>query len=252
MTDIMTDFVNKGCQKSNFIVGPCCIESYEQIRTAAASAKELGYKYFRGGAYKPRTSSSSFQGLGLTGIKYLHDVCQEFQLTSVSEIMSEKQLEEAYDYLDLIQVGARNMQNFELLKTLASVEKPILFKRGLMATIEEYLGALSYLQEKGKRNIILCERGIRGYDVETRNMLDIMAVPIIQQKVNLPIIVDVSHSTGRRDLLLPAAKVAKAVGANGIMMEVHPTPDLALSDATQQIDYRQLAVLGQELWRHEG
>lgn len=246
--DIIADFLNKGCQKSNFIVGSCAIESYQQIRQAAASAKALGYKYFRGGAYKPRTSSNSFQGLGLTGVTYLHEVCQEFSLKAVSEIMSERQLEEAYDYLDIIQIGARNMQNFELLKVLSKIDKPILFKRGLMATIEEYLGALSYLQENGKKNIILCERGVRGYDVETRNMLDIMAVPIIQQKVKLPIIVDVSHSTGRRDLLLPAAKAAKAIGANGIMMEVHPTPDLALSDAAQQIDYQQLEQLGKELW----
>ncbi|EHI70375.1 bifunctional 3-deoxy-7-phosphoheptulonate synthase/chorismate mutase [Streptococcus ictaluri] len=248
MNDIMSDFLKQGCQKNNFIVGPCSIESYDQIRQAAASAKELGYKYFRGGAYKPRTNSASFQGLGLKGMQYLNEVCQEFSLKAVSEIMSEKQLEEAYDYLDVIQVGARNMQNFELLKTLAKVDKPILFKRGLMATIDEYLGALSYLQEDGKTNIILCERGIRGYDTHTRNMLDIMAISIIQEKVNLPIIVDVSHSTGRRDLLLPAAKVAKAVGANGIMMEVHPNPELALSDADQQIDYQTLAKLGQELW----
>ncbi|MGT2935149.1 bifunctional 3-deoxy-7-phosphoheptulonate synthase/chorismate mutase [Streptococcus castoreus] len=248
MNEIMSDFLNKGCSKDNFIVGPCSIESYDQIRLAASSAKKLGYSYFRGGAYKPRTASSSFQGLGLEGVKYLYEVCQEFSLTSVSEIMSEKQLDEAYDYLDVIQIGARNMQNFEFLKTLSHIDKPILFKRGLMSTIEEFLGALSYLQENGKTNIILCERGIRGYDIETRNMLDIMAVPIIQQKVDLPIIVDVSHSTGRRDLLLPAAKAAKAVGANGIMMEVHPNPDQALSDAAQQINYKQLEQLGQELW----
>lgn len=249
MKDIMSDFRNQGCSKRNFIVGPCSIESYDHIRLAASSAKKLGYTYFRGGAYKPRTSPTSFQGLGLEGIKYLNDVCQEFDLISVSEIMSDSQLEEAYDYLDVIQVGARNMQNFEFLKTLAHVDKPILFKRGLMATIEEFMGALSYLQEAGKTNIILCERGIRGYDVETRNMLDIMAVPIIQQKTDLPIIVDVSHSTGRRDLLLPAAKVAKAVGANGIMMEVHPDPDHALSDAAQQINYDQLDQLGHDLWQ---
>ncbi|HER9128957.1 TPA: 3-deoxy-7-phosphoheptulonate synthase [Streptococcus pyogenes] len=249
MIDIMSDFQNKTCSKNNFIVGPCSIESYDHIRLAASSAKKLGYNYFRGGAYKPRTSAASFQGLGLQGIHYLHEVCQEFGLLSVSEIMSERQLEEAYDYLDVIQVGARNMQNFEFLKTLSHIDKPILFKRGLMATIEEYLGALSYLQDTGKSNIILCERGVRGYDVETRNILDIMAVPIIQQKTDLPIIVDVSHSTGRRDLLLPAAKIAKAVGANGIMMEVHPDPDHALSDAAQQIDYKQLEQLGQELWQ---
>ncbi|RLU28190.1 3-deoxy-7-phosphoheptulonate synthase [Streptococcus iniae] len=248
MDKIMLDFSSRTCDKNNFIVGPCSIESYEQIRRSAEQVKRLGYKYFRGGAYKPRTNSESFQGLGVTGVRYLQEVCQEFSLKSVSEIMSAKQLEEAYDYLDLIQIGSRNMQNFELLKELSTIEKPILFKRGLMSTISEYLGALSHLQENGKKNIILCERGVRGYDVETRNMLDIMAVPIIQQKVDLPIIVDVSHSTGRRDLLLPAAKIARAIGANGIMMEVHPNPEEALSDAEQQINYEQFEELGKSLW----
>lgn len=250
MNEIMNDFIDTDCNPSNFIVGPCSIESYDQIRESAIHVRKLGYKYLRGGAYKPRTTYNSFQGMGVTGIKYLHEVCQEFSLKSVSEIMSIKQLEEAYDYVDIIQVGSRNMQNFELLKELATITKPVLFKRGLMSTIDEYIGALSYLQKNGKANIILCERGIRNFDNRTRNTLDIMAVPILQSETGLPVIVDVSHSTGRRKLLLPASYAAKGIKANGIMMEVHPNPDIALSDAEQQIDFQELKELGEKLWKN--
>lgn len=230
-------FGNSGCTKNNFIVGPCSVESYRQIREAAKKTTRLGYKYLRGGVYKPRTTSTSFQGLGLEGAKLLKEVCEEFNLISVSEIMSEKHLEDSYDFIDVIQIGSRNMQNFELLKSLSEIDKPILFKRGLMATIDEYVGALSYLTQRGKSDIILCERGVKSFDIETRNMLDIMAVPILKKKTRLPVIVDVSHSTGRRDLLLPASQAAMGIGADGIMMEVHPNPDVALSDKTQQIDF---------------
>ena len=242
-------FENRGCSKENFIIGPCSIESFEQIHRSAQKIHELGYKYMRGGAYKPRTTSDSFQGLGLDGVKFLREACDEFSLLAVSEIMSEKQLEESYELIDVLQVGSRNMQNFELLKTLASVEKPILFKRGLMATIEEYIGALSYLTSSGKKNIILCERGVRTFDNQTRNMLDIMAVPILKERTGLPVIVDVSHSTGRRDLLLPASKAAIGIEADGIMMEVHPTPDSALSDAQQQISFEEFVEMDQKLWK---
>lgn len=242
-------FTDSGCNKNNLILGPCSIESYKQIRESAKRVKYLGHNYLRGGAYKPRTNPESFQGLGLEAIKYLREACDEYSLISVTEIMSEKQLDISYDYLDIIQIGARNMQNFELLKTLSSIEKPILFKRGLAAEIQEYVGALEYLTIKGKQNIILCERGVKSFDNVTRNMLDIMAVPILKTLTGLPVIVDVSHSTGRRDLLLPACKAAKGIEADGIMMEVHPTPDIALSDSTQQINFDELKDLEKKLWK---
>lgn len=247
--EIIKDFFsNVGCNKNNLIVGPCSIESEEQIEYCAQQIKKKGYKYIRGGAYKPRTSSNSFQGLGIKGLKYLKKSCDKHSLISVSEIMSLKQLQEGYEYVDIIQIGSRNMQNFELLKELALVDKPVILKRGFMSTIEEFCGAASYLTSKGKNNVILCERGIRSFDSETRNVLDIMAVPLMKEKTNLPIIIDVSHSTGRRDLLLPASEVAKGIKSDGIMIEVHPNPSKALSDAKQQINFEEFEKLSTELW----
>lgn len=221
---------------AQFIFGPCAVESYDQVANVAKSVKEKGLKLLRGGAYKPRTSPYDFQGLGLEGLEILKRVADEYDLAVISEIVSPGDVEEAVDYIDVIQIGARNMQNFELLKTVGETNKPVILKRGMSATISEFIHAAEYIISRGNGDIILCERGIRTYETATRNTLDISAVPILKQETHLPVLVDVTHSTGRRDLLLPTAKAALAVGADGIMAEVHPDPAVALSDAQQQMD----------------
>ncbi|MEJ8777895.1 bifunctional 3-deoxy-7-phosphoheptulonate synthase/chorismate mutase [Pseudogracilibacillus sp. ICA-222130] len=221
---------------TRFVFGPCAVESYEQVAAVAKSVKEKGLKLLRGGAYKPRTSPYDFQGLGLEGLKILKRVADEYDLAVVSEIVTPGDLEEAESYIDVIQIGARNMQNFELLKKAGEMNKPVILKRGLSATIAEFINAAEYIISRGNSNIILCERGIRTYETATRNTLDISAVPILKQETHLPVMVDVTHSTGRRDLLLPTAKAAIAIGADAVMAEVHPDPAVALSDAQQQMD----------------
>ncbi|RYG74942.1 3-deoxy-7-phosphoheptulonate synthase [Lentibacillus lipolyticus] len=218
------------------VMGPCAVESYDQVAEVAKSVKSKGVKLLRGGAFKPRTSPYDFQGLGLEGLQILKKVADETGLAVVSEIVTPADLEKAADYLDVIQIGARNMQNFELLKAAGEVDKPVLLKRGMSSTISEFLNAAEYIISKGNGNIILCERGIRTYEKATRNTLDISSVPILKQETHLPVMVDVTHSTGRRDLLLPAARAALAIGADGVMAEVHPDPAVALSDAAQQMD----------------
>lgn len=198
--------------------------------------KEKGLKLLRGGAFKPRTSPYDFQGLGIEGLEILKKVADEYDLAVISEIVNPADLEKAVDYIDVVQIGARNMQNFELLKAAGDAGKPVLLKRGLSATIQEFINAAEYIMSRGNRNIMLCERGIRTYEKATRNTLDISAVPILKQETHLPVFVDVTHSTGRRDLLLPTAKAAIAVGADGVMAEVHPDPAVALSDSAQQMD----------------
>jgi 3-deoxy-7-phosphoheptulonate synthase / chorismate mutase len=223
----------------SFIFGPCAVESYEQVLEVALAMKEKGQKLLRGGAYKPRTSPYDFQGLGVEGLKILRRVADETGLAVISEIITPSHLEEALEYVDVIQIGARNMHNFELLKEAGSVNKPVLLKRGLAATIDEFINAAEYIISQGNDQIILCERGIRTYERATRNTLDISAVPILKKETHLPVFVDVTHSTGRRDLLIPTAKAAIAVGADGVMAEVHPDPAVALSDAAQQMDLNQ-------------
>ncbi|WP_425339522.1 bifunctional 3-deoxy-7-phosphoheptulonate synthase/chorismate mutase [Lentibacillus salicampi] len=218
------------------IMGPCSVESYEQVSQVAKAVKQKGLKMLRGGAFKPRTSPYDFQGLGVEGLQILKQVADEQDLAVVSEIVNPAHVEKALDYVDVIQIGARNMQNFELLKAAGETDKPVLLKRGLSATISEFINAAEYIISRGNRNIILCERGIRTYEKATRNTLDISAVPILKQETHLPVMVDVTHSTGRRDILLPAAKAAVAIGADGVMAEVHPDPAVALSDAAQQMD----------------
>ena len=225
-----------GSGTPSFVFGPCAVESYEQVAAVAASIQEKGLKLIRGGAYKPRTSPYDFQGLGLDGLKILKEVSKEYGLWVITEIVTPSDLEHALDYIDVIQIGARNMQNFELLKAAGSTNKPVLLKRGLAATIDEFIHAAEYIMSKGNENIILCERGIRTYEKATRNTLDISAVPILKQETHLPVMVDVTHSTGRRDLLLPCSKAAIAIGADGVMAEVHPDPSIALSDQQQQMD----------------
>ncbi|MEN1968187.1 bifunctional 3-deoxy-7-phosphoheptulonate synthase/chorismate mutase [Lentibacillus sp. N15] len=232
--DIKGEKVGDG--QTHFVFGPCAVESYEQTSEVAAAVKRRGVKLLRGGAFKPRTSPYDFQGLGLEGLKILKRVADEYDLAVISEIVNPAHIEKAVDYLDVIQIGARNMQNFELLKAAGDVNKPILLKRGLSATISEFINAAEYIISRGNGNIILCERGIRTYEKATRNTLDISAVPILKQETHLPVMVDVTHSTGRRDLLLPTAKAALAIGADGVMAEVHPDPAVALSDSAQQMD----------------
>ena len=190
----------------------------------------------RGGAFKPRTSPYDFQGLGVEGLQILRQVADEFDLAIISEILNPNDVEMALEYVDVIQVGARNMQNFDLLRAVGKVNKPVLLKRGLAATIDEFINAAEYIIAQGNDQIILCERGIRTYERATRNTLDISAVPILKKETHLPVIVDVTHSTGRRDLLLPTAKAALAIGADAVMAEVHPDPAVALSDSAQQMD----------------
>jgi 3-deoxy-7-phosphoheptulonate synthase / chorismate mutase len=236
-----------GDGKPHFIFGPCAVESYEQVAEVAKAIKGKGLKLLRGGAFKPRTSPYDFQGLGLEGLKILKKVADEYDLAVVSEIVNPADIEPALDYLDVIQIGARNMQNFELLKAAGAVRKPVLLKRGLSATLEEFINAAEYIISQGNENIILCERGIRTYEKATRNTLDISAVPILKQETHLPVFVDVTHSTGRRDILLPAAKAALAIGADGVMAEVHPDPAVALSDSAQQMDIDQFDHFYKEL-----
>ncbi|KXH87161.1 bifunctional 3-deoxy-7-phosphoheptulonate synthase/chorismate mutase [Sporosarcina sp. HYO08] len=236
-----------GNGKPSFIYGPCAVESYEQVSAVAQSIKAKGQPFIRGGAYKPRTSPYDFQGLGLEGLKILKRVSDETGLSVVTEIITPSHLEEALDYIDVIQIGARNMQNFELLREAGMVNKPVLLKRGLAATIDEFINAAEYIMSKGNDQIILCERGIRTYERATRNTLDISAVPILKQETHLPVFVDVTHSTGRKDLLLPTAKAALAVGADGVMAEVHPDPAVALSDSAQQMDLKQFDEFYEQL-----
>jgi 3-deoxy-7-phosphoheptulonate synthase/chorismate mutase len=231
----------------HFIMGPCAVESYEQVRSVGQALQKQGLKLMRGGAFKPRTSPYDFQGLGVEGLKILRQVGDEYGLAIVSEILNPKDIEMALDYVDVIQIGARNMQNFDLLRAAGDVKKPILLKRGLSATIEEFIYAAEYIIAQGNGEIILCERGIRTYERATRNTLDISAVPILKQETHLPVVVDVTHSTGRRDLLLPTAKAAIAIGADAVMAEVHPDPAVALSDSSQQMNMPQFHSFMDEL-----
>ncbi|MBC1373284.1 bifunctional 3-deoxy-7-phosphoheptulonate synthase/chorismate mutase [Listeria booriae] len=230
-----------------FVFGPCSVESYDQVATVAGAVRDKGLKLLRGGAFKPRTSPYDFQGLGVEGLQILKRVADEFGLGVISEIVTPRDIEVALDHIDVIQIGARNMQNFELLKAVGQVDKPILLKRGLSATIEEFVGAAEYIMAQGNSQIILCERGIRTYEKATRNTLDISAVPILKQETHLPVMVDVTHSTGRKDLLLPCAKAALAIGADGVMAEVHPDPAVALSDAAQQMNLKEFDAFWEEI-----
>ncbi|UOE93472.1 MULTISPECIES: bifunctional 3-deoxy-7-phosphoheptulonate synthase/chorismate mutase [Bacillaceae] len=234
VVDLKGETVGDGVQR--LVMGPCAVESYEQVAAVAKAMKEQGVRLLRGGAFKPRTSPYDFQGLGLEGLKILKQVAKEYDMAVISEIVKPEDIELALDYVDVIQIGARNMHNFELLKVAGSVDKPVLLKRGLSATIEEFINAAEYIISKGNSNIMLCERGIRTYEKATRNTLDISAVPILKKETHLPVMVDVTHSTGRKDLLLPTAKAALAIGADVVMAEVHPDPAVALSDSAQQMN----------------
>lgn len=229
------------------MAGPCAIESKEQLFETAEAVKAGGAQILRGGAYKPRTSPYSFQGLEIEGLKYMDEVRRNTGLAVVCEVTSLEAVENAVKYVDILQVGARNMQNFYLLKEVGKTKMPVLLKRGISATIDEWLNAAEYIMSEGNPNVILCERGIRTYETATRNTLDISAVPVIKEKSHLPIIVDPSHATGVRKYVVPLAKASVAVGADGLMIEVHPNPAKALSDGPQSLNPSDFKNLCNEL-----
>jgi 3-deoxy-7-phosphoheptulonate synthase len=231
------------------IAGPCSVESEEQMLAASRLVKKHGAHMLRGGAYKPRTGPHSFQGLGVEGLKYLRQAGDAEGLPVITEVMRIEQLENICRYADVLQIGARNMQNFDLLKEAGKTGHPILLKRGMSATIEEFLSAAEYILSEGNPNVILCERGIRTFEKTTRNTLDLSVVPLIREMSHLPIVVDPSHATGRRSLVGPMAKAAIVVGAHGIMVEVHPDPDKALCDGAQSLDGEGFGALVAELKR---
>jgi 3-deoxy-7-phosphoheptulonate synthase len=217
------------------VAGPCAIETREQAFTVAKQVKAAGARLFRGGAYKPRTSPYSFQGLGEAGLEIMADVRKEFGLGIITEAIDHESLDLVAEYADVIQIGARNMQNFSLLKRAGRAKKPVLLKRGMSATLDEFLMAGEYLMSEGNYAVILCERGVRTFSDFTRNTLDLAVVPAVQKRSHLPIVVDPSHGTGRRNKVLPLSRAAVAVGADGLLVEVHHDPDRALSDGPQSI-----------------
>jgi 3-deoxy-7-phosphoheptulonate synthase len=229
------------------MAGPCSVESEDQIHSAAEIVSRAGAKVIRGGAFKPRSSPYSFQGLGEQGLKLLRAAGDAHGLLVVSEVMDQTQISMMLDSVDIFQVGARNMQNFNLLKELGKVKKPVLLKRGIAATIEELLLSAEYLLAGGNYDIILCERGIRTFENYTRNTMDISAIPIVKKLSHLPIIADPSHGTGRRDHVLPMARAAIAAGADGLILEVHHDPDKAVSDGAQTLKPEQFTELMQQV-----
>jgi 3-deoxy-7-phosphoheptulonate synthase len=229
------------------MAGPCSVESPEQIEIIAAQVAKLGVRVLRGGAFKPRTSPYSFQGLGPKGLEYLRRAGDKHKLVTVSEVMDQTQIPLMLEYVDVLQVGARNMQNYNLLKELGKVSKPILLKRGISATIEELLLSAEYIMAGGNYNVVLCERGIRTFESYTRNTLDVSAIPVIKKLSHLPIIADPSHGTGRRDKVPPMARAAVAAGADGLLIEVHYDPEKALSDGAQSLFPAQVEQLMKEL-----
>ena len=235
--------VKFGGEYCAMIAGPCTIESYEQMDETAKQLSKIGVKALRGGAFKPRTSPYSFQGLGEEGLKIIREVADKYNMIVISEVMENSQIELFLKYADILQVGARNMQNFNLLRELSYIKKPVILKRGLSSTVEEWLMSAEYLLSDGNGDIILCERGIRTFERATRNTLDISAIPVIKKLSHLPIIVDPSHGTGLRDKVLPMSRAAVAAGADGIMVEVHNDPSKALCDGPQSLlpeDYEKL------------
>lgn len=229
------------------MAGPCAIESREQLMETAFAVKAAGATVLRGGAYKPRTSPYSFQGLEEEGLKYMKEAREATGLSVICEVTSARAIESAVKYVDMLQIGARNMQNFELLKEAGKANLPVLLKRGLSATIDEWLNAAEYIIAEGNENIVLCERGIRTFETATRNTLDLSAVPVIKAKSHLPIIIDPSHATGVRSYVAPLAKASIACGCDGLMIEVHPCPACALSDGPQSLTFDAFKQLTDEL-----
>lgn len=232
-----------GSDKIAIISGPCAVENREITLETAIKVKESGANFFRGGAYKPRTSPYSFQGLGEEGLKILYEAKQKTGMPIVTELMDPRDTELVCKYADIIQIGARNMQNFRLLLEVGKIDKPVILKRGLSSTINELLMSAEYIASQGNTKIILCERGIRTFETATRNTLDLSAVPLLKSLTHLPVIVDPSHGTGHWDLVIPMAAAAVACGADGLMIEVHPHPEKALSDGSQSLKPEKFALL---------
>ncbi len=236
-----------GGEKVAVIAGPCSIENREQIFAIAACVKAAGAGFLRGGAFKPRSSPYAFQGMGIPGLQLMREAADAHELLTVSEVMEISQIEPMLPYIDCFQVGARNMQNFNLLRELGQTRKPVLLKRGIAATLEELLLSAEYIMSGGNYDVILCERGIRTYETATRNTMDISAIPVIHKLSHLPIVGDPSHGTGRRDMVAPMAKAAVAAGADAILVEIHPNADKAASDAAQTLFHDQFEKLMVEL-----
>jgi len=236
-----------GGNRIAMIAGPCAIESGEQIFTTAKAVKACGAQFLRGGAYKPRTSPYAFQGMELEGLKLMEEAARLYGLKVVSEIVSESDLDQSIPYIDMIQIGARNAQNFRLLREVGKIKKPVLLKRGIAQTIEEWLGSAEYIMSEGNYEIVLCERGIRTFETSTRNTLDISAIPVLKSKTHLPVIVDPSHAAGQVAYIPSLSRAAIAAGADGLIVEVHPNPRCAVSDALQQLTPEQFASLCKEI-----
>lgn len=232
-----------GSKRVIVIAGPCAVESRDQVMQAARAVNDFGLTVLRGGAYKPRSSPYSFQGMGVAGLKILAEARERFGLMVVTEAVDRDSLENVAQWADMIQIGARNMQNFELLKAVGQMHKPVLLKRGLSATIDEWLMAAEYIAANGNRDIVLCERGIRTYETKTRNTLDLSAIPVVKQLSHLPVVVDPSHSTGQWNWVAPMARAAVAAGADGLIIEAHPNPTEALSDGPQSLNLPHLGEL---------
>jgi 3-deoxy-7-phosphoheptulonate synthase len=234
-TTIRVGGVPIGPDTFTFIAGPCAVETPEQTLESAWMAKRAGATLLRGGAYKPRTSPYAFQGLGVEGLRILAEVRDEVGLPVVTEVMDAAEVDVVVEHADMLQVGTRNMQNFGLLQAVGRSGKPVMLKRGLTATYEEWLMAAEYIAQRGNLDIVLCERGIRGFEPSIRNMLDVSAVAMVQRQSHLPVIVDPSHAAGRRDLVVPLARAGIAAGADGVMVDVHPHPESALCDGAQAL-----------------
>jgi 3-deoxy-7-phosphoheptulonate synthase len=241
------DGVTFGDRTLAVCAGPCSVESREQLDLTAAAVSRAGANILRGGAFKPRTSPYAFQGLGEDGLKYLREAADRYGLAVVTEVLDPRDVELVEEHADILQIGARNMQNFTLLREVGGARKPVLLKRGIAATIDEWLMAAEYIFVAGNHDIVLCERGIRSYDTQTRNLLDLSAVPVVQQLTHLPVIVDPSHGTGVRALVAPMSLAAVAAGADGLIVEVHPNPAAAFSDGPQSLTLPSFAELMERL-----
>jgi 3-deoxy-7-phosphoheptulonate synthase/chorismate mutase len=228
------------------VAGPCSVEDEGQMDAVGRKLRELGVGLMRGGAYKPRSSPYAFQGLGRRGLEILRDTARRYGLATVTEVMDTRAVELVAEHADVLQIGSRNMYNYDLLREVGKAGKPVLLKRGLSATIEEFLWAAEYVVLHGNKQVILCERGVRTFETQTRNTLDLSAVALLRRQSYLPILVDVSHAAGRKDILAPLARAALAAGAHGVMVEVHPCPAVARSDAQQQLDFQEFETFLEE------
>ena len=246
-TQVNVDGVIFGGTKLVIIAGPCAVENEEQMLEAARMVKKAGASMLRGGAFKPRTSPYAFQGLEEEGLKILKNVGAAVGIPFVTEVVNPRDVDLVARYADMLQIGARNMQNFTLLKEVGKTKKPVMLKRGLAATIEEWLMAAEYILSEGNYQLVLCERGIRTYETSTRNTLDLSAIPSIQRLSHLPILADPSHGTGKRHLVLPLSRAAIAAGADGLLIEVHPDPESALSDGPQSLNFKEFETLMNEI-----